>query len=141
MNIVLDTLLLPDQLELSAKDRQSAAARLESAVRRGKLTPPQALDRFEHLDAARTRGDLRQVFDGVSDAIPPRGLTVALRAASAVWLITCVVQFVVWVALAAFGHFDWPWWLWSDLGLGLVVAILWWTNESYHRKTDVLVSQ
>ena len=141
MNIVLDTLLLPDQLELSAKDRQSAAAKLESAVRRGKLTPPQALDRFEHLDAARTRGDLRQVFDGVTDAIPPRGLTVALRAASAVWLITCVVQFVVWVALAAFGHFDWPWWLWSDLGLGLVVAILWWTNESYHRKTDVLVSQ
>ena len=141
MNIVLDTVLLPDQLELSAKDRQSAAAKLESAVRRGKLTPPQALDRFEYLDAARTRGDLRQVFDGVSDAIPPRGLTVALRAASAVWLVTCVVQFVVWVALAAFGHFDWPWWLWSDLGLGLVVAILWWTNESYHRKTDVLVSQ
>ena len=141
MNIVLDTLLLPDQLELSAKDRQSAAAKLESAVRRGKLTPPQTLDRFEHLDAARTRGDLRQVFDGVTDAIPPRGLTIALRAASAVWLITCVVQFVVWVALAAFGHFDWPWWLWSDLGLGLVVAILWWTNESYHRKTDVLVSQ
>ena len=141
MNIVLDALLLPDQLELSAKDRQSAAAKLESAVRRGKLTPPQALDRFEYLDAARTRGDLRQVFDGVTDAIPPRGLTIALRAASTVWLITCVVQFVVWVALAAFGHFDWPWWLWSDLGLGLVVAILWWTNESYHRKTDVLVSQ
>jgi len=141
MNILLDTLLLPDQLELSAKDRQSAAAKLESVVRRGKLTPPQALDRFEYLDAARTRGDLRQVFDGVTDAIPPRGLTIALRAASAVWLVTCVVQFVVWVALAAFGHFDWPWWLWSDLGLGLVVAILWWTNESYHRKTDVLVSQ
>ena len=140
MNIVLDTLLLPDQLELSAEDRQSAAAKLESAGRRGKLTPPQALDRFEYLDAARTRGDLRQVFDGVTDAIPPRGLTIALRAASAVWLITCVVQFVVWVALAAFGHFDWPWWLWSDLGLGLVVAILWWTNESYHRKTDVLVA-
>jgi hypothetical protein len=38
-----------------------------------------------------------------------------------------------------FGHFDSPWWLWSDLGLGAVVAMLWWTHESYHRKTDVLV--
>ena len=141
MNTVLDPLLLPDQLQLSASDRRSAASKLESAVRRGKLTPPQALDRFEHLDAARTRGELRQVFDGVADALPPRGLTTALRAVSAVWLVTCVVQFVIWVILAVFGHFDWPWWLWSDIGLGLVVAILWWTNESYHRKTDVLVSQ
>ena len=70
MNTVLDPLLLPDQLQLSASDRRSAASKLESAVRRGKLTPPQALDRFEHLDAARTRGELRQVFDGVAEAPP-----------------------------------------------------------------------
>ena len=43
--------------------------------------------------------------------------------------------------VAMFGHFDSPWWLWSDLGLGAVVAMLWWTNESYHRKSDVLVTQ
>jgi hypothetical protein len=141
MYAVLEPLLLPDQLQLSAADRKSAAAKLESAVRQGKLTPPQALDRFELLDAARTRGELRQVFDGVTEALPARGLTVALRAASALWLATCVVQFVIWVVLATFGHFDWPWWLWSDIGLGMVVGILWWTNESYHRKSDVQVTQ
>jgi hypothetical protein len=141
MHTMLEPLLLPDQVQLSAADRKSAAAKLESAVRQGKLTPPQALDRFELLDAARTRGELRQVFDGITEALPARGLTVALRAASALWLVTCVVQFVIWVVLAAFGHFDWPWWLWSDIGLGMVVGILWWTNESYHRKSDVLVTQ
>ncbi|MEV5963854.1 DUF1707 domain-containing protein [Kribbella sp. NPDC051952] len=141
MHTMLEPLLLPDQVQLSAADRKSAAAKLESAVRQGKLTPPQALDRFELLDAARTRGELRQVFDGVTEALPARGLTMALRAASALWLVTCVVQFVIWVVLATFGHFDWPWWLWSDIGLGMVVGILWWTNESYHRKSDVLVTQ
>ena len=60
---------------------------------------------------------------------------------TAVWLITCVVQFVVWLSLAFFGHFDWPWWLYSDLGLGAVVGILWWTHESYHRKTAVLLNR
>lgn len=141
MNTVLEPLLLPDQVQLSTTDRESAAAKLDSAVRQGKLTRPQSLDRYERLDTARTRGELRQVFDGVTDALPPQGLTVALRAFSALWLVTCVVQFVIWVALAVFGHFDWPWWLWSDIGLGMVVAILWWTHESYHRKSDVRVSQ
>ncbi len=137
MNTLLDPLLLPDQVVLSESDRRSAAAKLDSAVRRGALAPPAAADRQELLSNARNRGDLRQVFAGITDATPPRGLTVALRAITGVWLVACVVQFVIWVTLAVFGHFDWPWWLWSDLGLGMVVAILWWTHESYHRKTDV----
>jgi len=141
MTSILDPLLLPDQVRLSATDRQSASDKLDSAVRQGRLTPPQALDRHDLLDASRTRGELRQVFDGVDDAVPPRGLTTALRAFTGLWLVTCVVQFVVWAALAVFGHFDWPWWLWSDIGLGMVVAILWWTNETYHRKIDVLVTR
>lgn len=141
MNTMLEPLLLPDQVDLSENDRRTAVAKLDRAVRKGILTPPQAGDRQGLLLEAHTRGDLHQVLDGVTDALPPRGLTVALRAVSAVWLLTCVVQFVIWVVLAAFGHFDWPWWLWSDIGLGLVVAIVWWTNESYYRKTDVLVSR
>ena len=139
MNTLLDPLLLPDQVALSESDRRSAGAKLDSAVRRGALAPPAADERQELLRAARNRGDLRRVFDGIADATPPRGLTVALRAFTGLWLVTCVVQFVIWVTLAVFGHFDWPWWLWSDLGLGMVVAILWWTHESYHRKTDVQV--
>ena len=141
MNTVLDPLLLPDQVALSATDRQAASDKLDSAVRQGRLTPPQALDRHDLLDASRTRGELRQVLDGLDDAIPPRGLTTALRVTTAVWLITCVVQFVVWLSLAFFGHFDWPWWLYSDLGLGAVVGILWWTHETYHRKSAVLLNR
>ena len=141
MNTVLDPLLLPDQVALSATDRQAASDKLDSAVRQGRLTPPQALDRHDLLDASRTRGELRQVLDGLDDAIPPRGLTTALRVTTAVWLISCVVQFAVWLSLAFFGHFDWPWWLYSDLGLGAVVGILWWTHESYHRKSAVLLNR
>ena len=141
MNTVLDPLLLPDQVALSATDRQAASDKLDSAVRQGRLTPPQALDRHDLLDASRTRGELRQVLDGLADAIPPRGLTVALRVSTAVWLISCVVQFVVWLSLAFFGHFDWPWWLYSDLGFGAVVGILWRTHESYHRKSAVLLNR
>jgi hypothetical protein len=137
MNTILDPLLLPDQVRLTDADRRAAAGKLDSAVRQAALTPSQADDRRARLLTARTRGELRQILTGIADATPPRGLTTALRAFTGVWLVACVVQFVVWVALAMFGHFDGPWWLWSDLGLGAVVAILWWTNESYHRRSDV----
>ncbi|MEU4198098.1 DUF1707 domain-containing protein [Kribbella sp. NPDC026611] len=140
MNAILDALLTPDQVRLTEADRSATVAKLDSAVRQGALTPPQAGDRQDLLIAARTRGELRQVLSGVPNALPSRGLTTALRAFTGLWLLTCVVQFVIWVVLAVFGHFDWPWWLWSDLGLGAVVAILWWTNESFHRKSDVLVT-
>ena len=80
---------------------------------------------------------MRQVFIGLDDAVPPSGLTLALRIASVSWLAVCVIQFVIWVMLAAFGHLDWPWWLWSDIGLGLGVGILWWTHESYHRRSQL----
>jgi hypothetical protein len=140
MNNVLEGLLTPDQVQLTDADRRAAIGKLNSAVRQAALTPSQATDRHERVLAARTRGELRVILGNVADAVPPRGLTTALRAFTGVWLVTCVVQFVVWVALAMFGHFDSPWWLWSDLGLGAVVAMLWWTNESYHRKSDVLVT-
>jgi Domain of unknown function (DUF1707) len=137
MITVLDPLLMPDQVRLSDTDRQAAAAKLDNAVRRGTLTPPQATDRRDQLQTSRTRGELRRVFDGIADAVPPVGLTIALRAMTGVWLVAFTVQFVVWLTLAMFGHFDGPWWLWSDVGLGLIVAALWWAHESYHRKTDV----
>ncbi|MGW5192966.1 DUF1707 SHOCT-like domain-containing protein [Kribbella sp. NPDC004138] len=141
MNTILAPLLLPDQVQLTDADRRAASAKLDSAVRHATLAPSQADDRRARLLTARTRGELRPILADVAEAAPPRGLTTALRAFTGVWLVACVVQFVVWVALAMFGHFDGPWWLWSDLGLGAVVAILWWTNESYHRKSDVQVSR
>ncbi|GAA1139985.1 hypothetical protein GCM10009630_43560 [Kribbella jejuensis] len=127
-------------MQLTDADRRAAISKLDSAVRQAALTPSQAADRHEQVLAARTRGELRNILSTVVNAAPPRGLTVALQAVSGAWLVACVVQFVVWLALAVFGHFDGPWWLWSDLGLGAIVAMLWWTNESYHRKNDVLVA-
>ncbi|GAA0619990.1 hypothetical protein HPO96_25425 [Kribbella sandramycini] len=141
MTTVLDPLLLPDQVELSDADRVSAAGKIDHVARLGRISPSGAIARRELLGQVRTRGELREVFAGLDDAVPPRGLTNALRVATAVWLVACVVQFVVWTSLAFFGHFDWPWWLWSDLGLGMVVGILWWTHESYHRRRTVAVTR
>ncbi|MEV6281710.1 hypothetical protein [Kribbella sp. NPDC051770] len=140
MNTVTATLgplLSPDELELTDTDRRTAHAKIDSAARFGGMSPRLAADRHDLVGVAQTRGDLRRVFDGMEDAVPPSKLTNALRVATVGWLAVCVVQFAVWVALAVFGHFDSPWWLWSDLGLGAVVAILWGTNESYHRKSSL----
>ncbi|TWD73244.1 hypothetical protein FB561_7132 [Kribbella amoyensis] len=137
LHATLGPLLSPDELRLSDDDRRTAHAKIDSAIRSRGLSPQQATDRHDLLGVARTRGELRRVFAGLEDAVPPRGLTVALRVVTAIWLVACVVQFAVWGALAMFGHFDSPWWLWSDLGLGAAVAILWWTNESYHRKSHL----
>jgi hypothetical protein len=141
MYTLLEPLLLPDQVALSENDRRAAIAKLDQAVRQGTLTPPEASRRQDQLLSAQNRGELLQILAGIDNATPPRGLTASLRGFSALWLVTCVVQFVIWVVLAAFGHFDRPWWLWSDIGLGLVVAILWGTSESYHRKSAVLVTR
>jgi hypothetical protein len=137
LTATLSPLLSPDELALTDADRRSAHEKIDSAARFGGLSPRQVADRHELVGIAQTRGDLRRVFDGLEDAVPPYKLTQALRVATVGWLAICVVQFAVWLALAAFGHFDSPWWFWSDLGLGAVVAILWGTNESYHRKSSL----
>ncbi|TDU91911.1 uncharacterized protein DUF1707 [Kribbella voronezhensis] len=144
MNTLLDTLgplLSPDDVRLTGDDKRTAVGKLDAAARQGTLHVAQSIDRHDLLDAARTRGDLRQVFDGLPDALPSKGLTRALQIVSAAWLTVCVVQFVIWLVLLGFGHFHWPWWLWSDLGLAVPVAILWWTHESYHRKSQLVATR
>jgi hypothetical protein len=144
MNTLRDTLgplLSPDEVRLTGDDKNTVGGKLDAAARQGTMRVSKAIDRHDLLDAARTRGDLRQVLDGVPDALPSQGLTWALQMASAIWLTVCVVQFVIWLVLAGFGHLDWPWWLWSDIGFGVPVAILWWTHESYHRKSQLVASR
>ncbi|MEU4394400.1 hypothetical protein [Kribbella sp. NPDC023855] len=137
LHATLGPLVSPDELELSYHDKQAAHAKIESAARQGALSAQQAADRHRLLNDSHRRGQLREVLAGLHDAVPPAGLTLALRLASVGWLAVCAIQFVIWVVLAGFGHLDWPWWLWSDLGLGLCVGILWWTHESYHRKSQL----
>jgi hypothetical protein len=136
----LGALISPDDVRLTAADKHNAAATIDAAARQGALHRPEATDRHDLLDAARTRGDLRQVLNGLGNTLPSTGLTRALQLVSAGWLLVCVVQFVIWLVLAGFGHLDWPWWLWSDLGLGTIVAILWWTNESHYTGRSQLVA-
>jgi hypothetical protein len=139
LTTLLEPLLTPDQVQLTAADRRAALGKLDSAARQGALSPSAATDRGDRVLAARTRGELRMILADVPGATPPSGLLTALRVVSGVWLVACVVQFVVWLALAMSGHLDSPWWLWSDIGLGAVVAMLWWGSETYHRKTDVVL--
>jgi hypothetical protein len=137
LTATLGPLVSPDEQELSYTDKQAAHAKIESAARQGVLSARQAADRHRLLNDSHRRGQLREVLAGLHDAVPPTGLTLALRIAAVGWLAVCVIQFVIWVVLAAFGHLDRPWWLWSDLGLGLAVGVLWWSNESYHRKSQL----
>jgi hypothetical protein len=137
LTATLGPLVSPDELELSYTDKQAAHAKIESAARQGILSARQAADRHRLLNESHRRGQLREVLAGLHDAVPPTRLTLALRIAAIGWLAVCVIQFVIWLALAVSGHLDGPWWLWSDLGLGLAVGMLWWSNESYHRKSQL----
>ncbi|MFI5712048.1 hypothetical protein [Kribbella sp. NPDC051620] len=137
LTATLGPLVSPDEQELSYTDKQAAHAKIESAARQGIVSAQQAADRHRLLNASHRRGELREVLAGLHDAVPPTGLTLALRIAAVGWLAVCAIQFVIWVVLAAFGHLDWPWWLWSDVGLGLAVGVLWWSNESYHRRSQL----
>jgi hypothetical protein len=136
----LGALISPDDVQLTAADRHNAAAKIDAAARQGTLHRPEATDRHDLLEVARTRGDLRQVLHGLDNTLPSTGLTRALQLVSAGWLLVCVVQFVIWLILAGFGHLDRPWWLWSDLGLGTIVAILWWSTEAHYPNQSHLLA-
>ena len=99
---------VPRRVQLTATDRQAAHDKIESAARQGVLTAPAGGRPAQTADAAQTRGELRQVFNGLDDAVPPAGLTLALRIATVGWLAVCAIQFVIWLMLAGFGHLDWP---------------------------------
>lgn len=133
LNGVLRRCLWPDTVPAGADDKARALAVLDA--RRGSgLTDAELRSRGEAVDAAATRNDLYLALEGVGGGVPPWGVTMALRVASAIWIAMTAVQIVVWLAIGVgTGGLDVPWWLYSSVGGGVVVAVLWWVNESYHR--------
>jgi hypothetical protein len=130
----LADLVWPDGRSASDTDRSSASDAVRTAVADGRLPGTERDSRLYAIESAEHRGDLRPALSGISGVFPPRGLTTALGAASAVWLITTVLQIVVWLTLAlATAHLDTPWWLYSGVGGGMIVGVLWLAHESYHR--------
>ena len=84
--------------------------------------------------AAATRGDLYQAMRGLDGAEPAAGLASVLRVATAVWLLTSIVEFTVWLALAvSSGDLDSPWWLFSTTVGGVIVAAISVAHEARRR--------
>jgi hypothetical protein len=65
--------IAPDTLRLSDADRSRAAAALQSQVGTGRLTLDEVDGRLAAVYAARTKGDLRQVFADLPDPELPAG--------------------------------------------------------------------
>jgi uncharacterized protein DUF1707 len=130
----LTDLLRPEGRSASDTDRSSASYAVRAAVADGRLPETDGDGRLHAIESAEHRGELRLALSGISGALPPRGLTTALGAASAVWLVTTALQVVVWLTMAlATAHLDTPWWLYSAVGGGMIVGVLWLAHESYHR--------
>ena len=69
--------------------------------------------------------------------VPPQGLRTALRVATAAWLLTSIVEFTVWLAIAInTATLDAPWWLFSTTVGGIIVGMLWAANEAARRAPD-----
>lgn len=134
-------LLWPDGRPATETDRATADQAVHAALMAGGLPATEAGYRHEAVAHAETRGELRHALRGIPGGVPPQGLTTALGVATALWLAMTVVQIVVWIALAAgTGSLDTPWWLYSTVGGGAVVGVLWAINESHHRGVRTTVA-
>ncbi|GIJ45524.1 hypothetical protein Val02_24100 [Virgisporangium aliadipatigenens] len=130
----LSALLWPEFVAVGDAERARAAARVARLRDAGALTDEQAALHRSRVAAAETRGDLHAALAGAPGAERPSLLPALLRWAALGWLLACAVQFVVW-ALIVVTTADWdgPWWLWTFVPGGLLVAALWWLVEADHR--------
>lgn len=130
---LLMRMLMSERIPASTAAREGAASWIVRARENGALTEQEAGDRRARLDSAATRDAVRHVLDGLP-GVPPPGLVPVRRVITWVWLGLNVVQIAVWLLMCLIGlHFAPPFWLWSVLGGGLVVAALWWLTESVYR--------
>ncbi|GAA1951159.1 DUF1707 domain-containing protein [Amycolatopsis minnesotensis] len=130
---LLMRMLMSERVPASAADREGVASRLARAREDGALTEQEAGERRDRLNAAGTRDAVRRVLDGLP-GVPPAGLVTVRRVVTWALLGVNVVQIAVWLLMCVIGlHFAPPFWLWSVVGGGLVVAVLWRLTESVYR--------
>jgi len=128
-------LIRPDERPAKETDRVTATAAVRDAVAAGTLPAQEGRYRMTAIEQADTRGQLRHALRGVGGGVPSAGVTTALGVAGSVWLLVTVVQIAVWLVIAfATGGPDGPWWLYSTVVGGAIVAGLWAVNESGHRR-------
>ncbi|QWF77268.1 hypothetical protein [Amycolatopsis sp. CA-230715] len=130
---LLMRMLMSERIPASAADRDAAVSRITRGREDGALTEREAGDRFDRLDIAATREAVRRALEGLP-GVPPAVLVPVRRVVTWVWLGVNVVQIAVWLLMCLIGlHFAPPFWLWSVVGGGLVVAALWLLTESVFR--------
>ncbi|HVX46083.1 MAG TPA: DUF1707 domain-containing protein [Mycobacteriales bacterium] len=121
----------------SDADREAAAQRIGRGYAEGRITVQEFDERLAALWRAATHAELRILLadmpDGPAPAITaPKSAPTdrpMLRLLTGGWLAINVVNFVVWALICIIG-FRWesPWWLWSLVPAGLVLAGAWWAT-------------
>ena len=130
---MLERLLWAERTPVDERERALAANRIAAAHADGGITADSAVERQAKLAGARTRDELRASLDGLSGLRGQVSLPLVTRVASALWLAVNGVELVVWVLVSLIsGTWDDPWWLWTLLGGGAVVAGLWKIAEWEH---------
>src|SRR5262245_49992570 len=133
MSGLAQRLLLPEQVAIDEVERDHARQRIEDAGHAGLLGGDRVHAQKVRLAQARTRGDLRQALGAIPGGAAPSGLVAALRGVTGLWLVSVVVQIVVWM-LVDLIEFRWigPWWMWTVITGPVLVGPLWWLVETYY---------
>jgi len=135
---MLGRLLWPERIPVSAEHRAVATSRISNAQATGLIDAAEARERQARVQVASTREELRPSVDGLPGTTP-KGLIIARRVATGIWLGMSLIQFCVWMLVCLIGlHLVNPWWLWTAIGGGLIVAGLWWATESEYRMTPAI---
>ncbi len=127
MNVtdIVTQLVWPETKQADDRDRDRARLVIAAGTEQGRISEGEGARRTASVATATTRGDLHQAMRDLDGAEPAAGLASVLRVATAVWLLTSVVELTVWLAIAVVsGELDSPWWLFSTVvGGGIVAAI------------------
>jgi hypothetical protein len=127
MNVtdIVTQLLWPETKQADDQDRDRARLVIANGAEEGRISEGEAGRREAAVTTAVTRADLHTAMRDLDGAQPAAGLASGLRVATAVWVLTTVVELTVWLAIAVVsGDLDSPWWLFSAVvGGGIVAAI------------------